>query len=97
MESGALSVRKVFSPSWQLHVPFYQRTYVWNKKEQWEGLWSDLQDKADNRLLGTKPVPHYMGAIVLEPQPDQECWESKWCTSSMGNSALLRCSSSLLR
>ena len=31
-------------------------------------LWEDIRDKAETRLQGGKEVPHFMGAVVLEPQ-----------------------------
>ena len=49
-------------------MPFYQRAYVWRKEEQWEPLWNDIRDKAEARLNGQLPAPHFLGAIVLEPQ-----------------------------
>jgi hypothetical protein len=42
--------------------------YVWNKEDQWERLWSDIFDKADVRIDGDQPPPHFLGAAVLEPQ-----------------------------
>jgi hypothetical protein len=61
----------MFQDRRQYRVPFYQRPYVWNKEDQWERLWGDIQDKAEARLLGNRPVPHFLGAVVLEPQPRQ--------------------------
>ncbi len=34
-------------------VPNYQRLYVWNRDNQWELLWSDVCDIADNLLKNT--------------------------------------------
>jgi len=31
-------------------------------------LWSDIQEKAEARLAGLTPTPHFMGAVVLDPQ-----------------------------
>jgi hypothetical protein len=44
---------------------------VWNKEDQWERLWADIIGKADTRILGDQPVPHFLGAVVLEPQSRQ--------------------------
>lgn len=49
-------------------MPFYQRPYVWNRDDQWGRLWEDIRDKAEVRLQGSNRVPHFMGAVVLEPQ-----------------------------
>lgn len=68
MKSETIAVQQLFQDRRQYLVPFYQRAYVWNKEDQWERLWSDIQDKAEARLQGGKPVPHFLGAAVLEPQ-----------------------------
>ncbi|WP_422036466.1 DUF262 domain-containing protein [Reyranella sp.] len=69
MKSETVSVRQIFQDQRQYKVPFYQRAYVWNREDQWERLWLDIQDKAESRLAGAVPNPHFLGAVVLEPQP----------------------------
>jgi len=69
MKSETYSVQQVFQDRRQYRVPFYQRAYVWNKEEQWEPLWNDISEKAGLRSNGETPTPHFLGAIVLEPQP----------------------------
>jgi hypothetical protein len=69
MKSETVPVQQVFQDRRQYLVPFYQRAYVWNKDEQWEPLWNDIADKAEMRSKGDTPSPHFLGAIVLEPQP----------------------------
>ncbi len=68
MDSRPFTVQQIYQDRRQYRVPFYQRPYVWNKEDQWGRLWEDIQDKADIRLEGGKVVPHFMGAVVLEPQ-----------------------------
>lgn len=68
MDSKTYTVHQIYQDRRQYRVPFYQRAYVWNRDEQWEPLWEDIQEKAEIRLQGGKPVPHFMGAVVLEPQ-----------------------------
>lgn len=68
MDSRTFSVQQVYQDRRQYRVPFYQRPYVWNREDQWGRLWEDIRDKADSRLSGGKAVPHFMGAVVLEPQ-----------------------------
>lgn len=68
MDSRTYTVHQIYQDRRQYRVPFYQRSYVWNREEQWEPLWEDIQEKAEIRLQGGKPVPHFMGAVVLEPQ-----------------------------
>jgi len=68
MDSRTFSVQQVYQDRRQYRVPFYQRPYVWNREDQWARLWEDVRDKSEARLNGGKAVPHFMGAVVLEPQ-----------------------------
>ncbi len=68
MDSRTFTVQQIYQDRRQYRVPFYQRPYVWNRDDQWGRLWEDIRDKADARLEGGKAVPHFMGAVVLEPQ-----------------------------
>jgi len=68
MKSETVSIQQLFQDRRQYRVPFYQRAYVWNREDQWDRLWSDIQDKAEARLVDGKTVPHFLGAAVLEPQ-----------------------------
>ncbi|MEI2678553.1 MAG: DUF262 domain-containing HNH endonuclease family protein [Burkholderiaceae bacterium] len=68
MESRTFTVQQIFQDRRQYRVPFYQRPYVWNRDDQWGRLWEDIRDKADTRLQAGKAFPHFMGAVVLEPQ-----------------------------
>ncbi|MGH6985033.1 MAG: DUF262 domain-containing protein [Stellaceae bacterium] len=61
-------MQQLFPDRRQYLVPFYQRAYVWNQDDQWEPLWNDIADKAEARANGEAPTPHFLGAIVLEPQ-----------------------------
>jgi Protein of unknown function DUF262/Protein of unknown function (DUF1524) len=47
-------------------VPPYQRDYSWTE-EQWEDLWTDLDD-----LAARPDDTHYMGALVVEGRSDRE-------------------------
>ena len=62
-------MHQFFQDRRQYCVPFYQRAYVWTLDEQWEQLWEDIREKAEARLSNQKPTPHFLGAVVLEPQP----------------------------
>lgn len=68
MDSRTFSVQQIYQDRRQYRVPFYQRPYVWNRDDQWGRLWEDIRDKAEARLQGGKAIPHFMGAVVLEPQ-----------------------------
>ena len=69
MKSETITVRTLFENRRQYCVPFYQRAYVWTLEDQWEQLWDDIREQADARLANQKATPHFLGAVVLEPQP----------------------------
>ncbi|SHM72572.1 DUF262 domain-containing protein [Rhizobacter sp. OV335] len=71
MDSRTFTVQQIYQDRRQYRVPFYQRPYVWNRDDQWGRLWEDIRDKAEARLQGGKAIPHFMGAVVLEPQRKQ--------------------------
>ncbi|EIM04279.1 DUF262 domain-containing HNH endonuclease family protein [Rhodanobacter denitrificans] len=68
MKSETWTIQQVFQDRKQYKVPFYQRAYVWTLEKQWPLLWADIKDKAEERLANTEPAPHFLGAIVVEPQ-----------------------------
>lgn len=41
---------------------------MWTLDDQWERLWEDIRAKADARLQNGKCTPHFLGAVVLDPQ-----------------------------
>lgn len=49
-------------------VPNYQRLYVWNRDDQWEPLWSDVRDIAEELADSDhdRVEPHFMGAVVFK-------------------------------
>ncbi len=48
----------------------FQRPYVWGLEKQWEPLWEDIRNKAEQHLEGIEAVePHFMGAIVINQIP----------------------------
>lgn len=68
MKSDTITVEQLFQNRRQYCVPFYQRAYVWTLEDQWEQLWEDIQAKAEARLENRKCTPHFLGAVVLDPQ-----------------------------
>lgn len=66
MKSETWQVGQIFETRRQYRVPFYQRSYTWQR--QWDRLWEDIEAKANGELDGTKVAPHFLGAIVVEPQ-----------------------------
>src|SRR5882672_5708709 len=68
MNADTVAIHKLFQDRRQFRVPFYQRAYVWDREHQWERLWADILEKAEDRLGDVDPTPHFLGAVVLEPQ-----------------------------
>ena len=68
MKSDTITVEQLFQNRRQYCVPFYQRAYVWTLEDQWEQLWEDIRTKAEARLGKGKFTPHFLGAVVLDPQ-----------------------------
>ena len=76
MEAKNVSLTGVFPARTRLHVPIWQRPYVWGQKKQWEPLWKNIKDLAEERLAhqgsdnqGTEgqeseSPPHFLGAVV---------------------------------
>jgi len=69
MKSDTITIEQLFQNRRQYCVPFYQRSYVWTLEDQWEQLCEDVRAKANARLQNGKCTPHFLGAVVLEPQP----------------------------
>ena len=69
MKSDTITIEQLFQNRRQYCVPFYQRAYVWTLEDQWEQLYEDIRAKADARLQNGRCTPHFLGAVVLEPQP----------------------------
>ena len=69
MKSDDITVQQLFQDRRQYMVPFYQRSYVWTRNDQWGPLWEDIKDKAESRLMSNKNIHHFLGAVVFDPQP----------------------------
>lgn len=66
-----LTVHELFSKERRFMIPLFQRSYVWNREDQWEPLWEDISKRAAAHLarMGAtvegKAKSHFLGAIVL--------------------------------
>ena len=66
MQAFTRSVFDLFAPKKRYLVPMFQRPYVWGLEKQWEPLWEDIRNKAQQHLDACEAVdPHFMGAIVI--------------------------------
>ena len=77
IETDVLSPRQIFKDNVVYAMPEYQRGYVWKQDEQWEPLWDDVQNLAEEWLgvimkseqVGASDAPsHFLGAVVFQQE-----------------------------
>jgi len=62
-----MSLLAVFEKKMRLEVPLFQRQYIWQKEQQWQPLWEDIERKFYEYIEGRKNAPvHFLGAMVLD-------------------------------
>ncbi|KAA0265446.1 MAG: DUF262 domain-containing protein, partial [Chloroflexi bacterium] len=69
MRPERLTVYELFQKQKRFVVPLFQRPYVWNEEDQWHPLWEDIENLAEEIRLGKPPIPHFLGAVVLNQIP----------------------------
>ena len=65
METDILSPKKLFQKDIRYTIPEFQRRYVWTQDDQWEPLWEDVRNTADDYL---EQLDHSNGDIVKAEQ-----------------------------
>lgn len=72
MDVSVLTMNKLFGANIRFLIPTFQRPYVWNKEEQWEPLWDDVRNTAENYMEHEGPDEdlrsHFLGAVVVQQQ-----------------------------
>jgi len=70
---GKLDLQTLFNKQVWYEIPVFQRQYVWDEDEQWEPLWTDVQNTAERYLDAEKAASqirhrpsHFLGAVVLQ-------------------------------
>lgn len=66
MKPYSRTVIALFDGKRRYVIPLFQRQYVWQEEKQLKPLWEDIISKAEARLDGKEPRPHFLGAIVLD-------------------------------
>ena len=68
MVTTNVQISSLFGNEVQYVIPLFQRHYVWDMEVQWEPLWEDLMEKADQRLSKNRrqQFTHFTGAIVIQ-------------------------------
>ena len=81
MRTDILNPSELFQKPVRYIIPPFQRPYVWTQDEQWEPLWDDVRNTAENYLeeldrLGGDALnaeqntpPHFLGAVVTQQVP----------------------------
>ena len=81
MHTDILTPKDLFQKNVRYTIPPFQRPYVWSQDDQWEPLWEDVRNVAENYLealerSGNDAVeaeqqtsPHFLGAVVLKQVP----------------------------
>ena len=70
MESvNILNLQKLFNNPIRYEIPPLQRRYVWNQEQQWDPLWNDVRNTAEDYMAnGARVENHFLGAIVIQHQ-----------------------------
>ncbi|MCC6179449.1 MAG: DUF262 domain-containing protein [Chloroflexi bacterium] len=81
MKADILTLKTLFQKDVRYVIPTFQRPYVWNQEDQWEPLWNDVRNVAEQYLEelavlgeGSEAVAeeragrHFLGAVVLQQQ-----------------------------
>ena len=81
MHTDILTPKDLFQKGVRYTIPPFQRPYVWSQNDQWEPLWEDVRNVAENYLeelersgnneveAEQKTSPHFLGAVVLKQVP----------------------------
>ena len=81
MHTDILTPKDLFQKEVRYTIPPFQRPYVWSQDDQWEPLWEDVRNVAENYIeeldrsdndeveAEQKTSPHFLGAVVLKQVP----------------------------
>lgn len=80
MDTNILTPRDLFQKVVRYTVPPFQRRYVWSQDDQWEPLWNDVCNVAEEYLeklensnneveAEEQTGPHFLGAVVIQQVP----------------------------
>ena len=70
MKVDKLDLRTLFYRPVLYEIPLFQRRYVWEQEDQWEPLWEDVRNTAEQILEDRQhDASHFLGAVVFKQQP----------------------------
>lgn len=65
-----MDLRTLFYKPVRYEIPLFQRRYVWRQEEQWEPLWEDVRNTAEQIIENEDHnASHFLGAVVFKQQP----------------------------
>ena len=69
MKVDKLNLQTMFYKPVRYQIPLFQRRYVWRQEEQWQPLWEDVRNTAEQIMeFGAHNASHFLGAVVLKQQ-----------------------------
>lgn len=78
METAILTPKNLFQKDIRYTIPAFQRRYVWSLEDQWEPLWEDVRNAAEDYLEKLESNDgnsvkaerdtrrHFLGAVVIQ-------------------------------
>ena len=78
MQTDILTPKKLFQKDIRYTIPAFQRRYVWSLEDQWEPLWEDVRNTAEDYLEKLESTNgnsveaerdtrrHFLGAVVIQ-------------------------------
>lgn len=78
METAILTPNNLFQKDIRYTIPAFQRRYVWSLEDQWEPLWEDVRNAAEDYLEKLESNDgnsvkaerdtrrHFLGAVVIQ-------------------------------
>src|SRR3990172_13152841 len=81
MHSDTHTIKVLFQHNVRYVIPIFQRPYVWQQDEQWDPLWEDIRNLAEQCIEELSDVKspnapiekniraHFLGPIVLQQIP----------------------------
>lgn len=79
MKADSLNAKDLFEKNVRYVIPTFQRPYVWNKEDQWQPLWEDVEHAAERYLEAieagldgaaaeARAGRHFLGAVVVQQE-----------------------------
>lgn len=64
MYAGKKNIQGIFDRSWDLQIPFFQRSYVW-KEEEWARFLTDMYDVCEHKQ------EYFLGSVILKKYSEE--------------------------